>query len=87
MQECTNIFSSGGGETLANYAKVDFLTSIPIEPKLGECCDNGVNFIEEYRNSEAYRRLEILSKKVIEKFAAKSEEPAAGGDMSKEANG
>jgi len=72
--ECTNIFSSGGGATLAQYANIEFLTSIPIEPKLGECCDSGLNFIEEYRNSEAYRRILELSKKVIDKFAIENNE-------------
>lgn len=32
--ECTNIFSSGGGEALANHTKVPFLGRLPIDPKL-----------------------------------------------------
>ena len=65
-QECTNIFSSGGGETLAKYANIDLLISIPIEPKLGECCDKGINFLEIYPNTETYRRIVALANKIIE---------------------
>lgn len=32
--ECTNIFSSGGGEALANHSKINFLGRIPIDPKM-----------------------------------------------------
>ena len=32
FQECTNIFSKGGGELLSNHAEVPFLGSIPIDP-------------------------------------------------------
>lgn len=74
FQECTNIFSSGGGETLAKYANIELLVSIPIEPKLGECCDNGINFIETYRNSETYARIKILATKVIQKSKSKPED-------------
>ncbi|XP_017489189.1 PREDICTED: cytosolic Fe-S cluster assembly factor NUBP2-like [Rhagoletis zephyria] len=74
--ECTNIFSSGGGEKLARHANIDLLTSIPIEPRLGECLDHGLNFIEQYREagdrgSETCRRLMELAEKVVGKFAEK----------------
>lgn len=32
--ECTNIFSTGGGESLAQLAKVPFLGRLPIDPKV-----------------------------------------------------
>lgn len=32
--ECTNIFSSGGGEALANHANIKFLGRLPIDPSL-----------------------------------------------------
>ncbi|XP_066258276.1 cytosolic Fe-S cluster assembly factor Nubp2 homolog isoform X1 [Euwallacea similis] len=34
--ECTNIFSKGGGESLAELAKVPFLGALPIDPRVGE---------------------------------------------------
>lgn len=32
--ECTNIFSSGGGESLAKHAAIKFLGRLPIDPKM-----------------------------------------------------
>ncbi|CAH0388677.1 unnamed protein product [Bemisia tabaci] len=32
---CSNIFSSGGGKSLAEYASVPFLGAIPIDPRVG----------------------------------------------------
>lgn len=66
--ECTNIFSSGGGETLAKHADIELLASIPIEPKIGHCCDRGVNFVELYQDSEAFRIIEELTKKIKNKI-------------------
>lgn len=34
--ECTNIFSKGGGEALAELAKIPLLGSLPIDPRVGE---------------------------------------------------
>lgn len=65
VQECTNIFSSGGGEQLAEYAKIKFLAKIPIEPKLGESCDEGTNFIEHGQNSVAYKNIKKLTEDLV----------------------
>ncbi|XP_054155237.1 cytosolic Fe-S cluster assembly factor NUBP2-like [Oppia nitens] len=50
--ECTNIFSSGGGESLAKYADIRFLAKIPIDTKLGECTDDGIDFINNFNDSQ-----------------------------------
>ncbi|KDR08947.1 cytosolic Fe-S cluster assembly factor NUBP2 homolog [Zootermopsis nevadensis] len=34
--ECTNIFSSGGGQSLANIADIPFLGCVPIDPRVGQ---------------------------------------------------
>ncbi|XP_018561120.1 cytosolic Fe-S cluster assembly factor NUBP2 homolog [Anoplophora glabripennis] len=34
--ECTNIFSKGGGESLAELAKIPLLGSLPIDPRVGQ---------------------------------------------------
>ncbi|CAG9773831.1 unnamed protein product [Ceutorhynchus assimilis] len=34
--ECTNIFSQGGGKSLADLAGVSYLGSLPIDPRVGE---------------------------------------------------
>jgi Mrp family chromosome partitioning ATPase len=42
--ECTDLFSSGGGERLATECKVPFLGRIPISPALGESLERGERF-------------------------------------------
>ena len=38
-KECTRIFSSGGGQKLAEFTKIPYLGAIPIDPAIGECLD------------------------------------------------
>ncbi|XP_065065454.1 cytosolic Fe-S cluster assembly factor NUBP2 homolog isoform X1 [Rhopilema esculentum] len=42
--ECTNIFSSGGGRSLAEHSGVPFLGEIPIDPNLSLCGEKGLQF-------------------------------------------
>lgn len=43
----------GGGRTLAYEAGVPFLGGVPLDPRVGRCCDEGADFLEEYPNSPA----------------------------------
>ncbi|ENN77901.1 cytosolic Fe-S cluster assembly factor NUBP2 homolog [Dendroctonus ponderosae] len=49
--ECTNIFSKGGGESLAQLSKIPFLGSLPIDPRVGEML--GIACIKQLPNSPA----------------------------------
>eukprot|EP01097_Dermamoeba_algensis_P000720 TRINITY_DN1256_c0_g1_i1.p1 TRINITY_DN1256_c0_g1~~TRINITY_DN1256_c0_g1_i1.p1 ORF type:complete len:265 (+),score=50.29 TRINITY_DN1256_c0_g1_i1:75-797(+) len=40
-EECTNIFSSGGGEKLAEQLKIPFIGRIPLDPSIGQTIDLG----------------------------------------------
>ena len=51
--ECTNIFSSGGGKSLAEQVGIPFLGTVPIEPKLALASESGVNFIQQFHDCEA----------------------------------
>merc|ERR1711915_65615 len=51
--ECTNIFSSGGGKSLAEQVGITFLGTVPIEPKLALASESGVNFIQQFHDCEA----------------------------------
>ncbi|RWS04478.1 Cytosolic Fe-S cluster assembly factor NUBP2-like protein [Dinothrombium tinctorium] len=64
--ECTNIFSKGGGQSLAQYANVPYLGSIPIDPNLGECAEFGRNYIEQFKSSEAAQRFKTIARNLIE---------------------
>ncbi|XP_072044406.1 cytosolic Fe-S cluster assembly factor NUBP2 homolog isoform X2 [Amphiura filiformis] len=65
--ECTNVFSKGGGEALANQFSVPFLGCIPLDPQLTQSLENGQNFLELYSNSAsaaAVRKItEVLLKR------------------------
>ena len=52
-KECTNIFSKGGGQQLAEHAQVPFLGAVPIDPRLSMSAERGTNFMEEFKNSPA----------------------------------
>lgn len=68
--ECTNIFSSGGGESLAEMGKVPFLGRIPIDPKLTKAMENGENFIAAFHDSETAKSFI----NIVKKFMITSEE-------------
>jgi Mrp family chromosome partitioning ATPase len=50
--EITNIFKSGGGERMANEMDVPFLGRIPIDPAVGEACDDGKPFVYHFSRTE-----------------------------------
>lgn len=45
--DCSNIFSSGGGNSLATLAKVPLLGTLPIEPRIQSLAQSGVSVIKE----------------------------------------
>jgi Mrp family chromosome partitioning ATPase len=49
--ECTNIFSSGGGKGLSELYNITFLGSLPIDPKLAQCSENGLSYLTEYQDT------------------------------------
>ncbi|XP_049869580.1 cytosolic Fe-S cluster assembly factor NUBP2 homolog [Pectinophora gossypiella] len=49
--ECTNIFSSGGGKSLAELSKIPFLGSVPIDPRVGKLAGQGVAAVKELPDS------------------------------------
>ncbi|XP_053681149.1 cytosolic Fe-S cluster assembly factor NUBP2 homolog [Anopheles nili] len=48
--ECTNIFSSGGGQSLAELAQVPHLGTLPIDPRVGELAGTGKSCVRELPN-------------------------------------
>lgn len=51
--ECSKVFSSEGGKSLCQLANLEFLGSIPLDPALCKCTENGKNYVEEFRTSKA----------------------------------
>ena len=64
-EECTNIFSYGGGESLAEMGNVPFLGRIPIDPKLTQSVEEGTNFIRAFKESATARAFLNIVKNVI----------------------
>nr|CAD7413320.1 unnamed protein product [Timema cristinae] len=51
--ECTNIFSSGGGSSLAELAGVPFLGCLPLDSRVGACGEKGQSCVAELPDSSA----------------------------------
>ena len=69
--ECSNVFSSGGGEQLAQSHNLKFLGKLPICPKVARLFEGkassseekSLNLIEAYKKTELYPLfLEITEK-------------------------
>ncbi|CAG9861282.1 unnamed protein product [Phyllotreta striolata] len=62
--DCTNIFSKGGGESLAEILKIPLLGTLPIDPKvgqlLGKCCT------KEYPDSPLSKEFQSIVNKIVE---------------------
>lgn len=65
--ECSDIFSKGGGQKLAEFANIPFLGAIPIDGKLAESLEMGNNFIEMFAESECAKKFQEIAKKLIER--------------------
>lgn len=49
--ECTNIFSSGGGKSLAEISKIPYLGCVPIDPRVGKLAGQGLAAVTELPES------------------------------------
>jgi ATP-binding protein involved in chromosome partitioning len=64
----TEIFQSGGGKKMAAEMNVDFLGSIPIDPKVGVDADKGLPFVISHPESEASKVFNEIVAKVEAKL-------------------
>ncbi|XP_066867901.1 cytosolic Fe-S cluster assembly factor NUBP2 isoform X2 [Kogia breviceps] len=64
-QECTNVFSRGGGEELARHAGVPFLGSVPLDPELTRSLEEGRDFIQGFPESPAFPALSCIAQKIL----------------------
>ncbi|XP_067407471.1 cytosolic Fe-S cluster assembly factor NUBP2 isoform X5 [Emydura macquarii macquarii] len=66
-QECTNIFSKGGGEELAKHAGVPFLGCVPLDPHLAQSLEEGKDFIQEFPKSSAFPALASIAQQIVDR--------------------
>ena len=64
-KDCTNIFSKGGGQALAEHAKVPFLGAVPIDPNISQSAESGINFIEKFESSVAANIFKDISREIF----------------------
>lgn len=69
LQECTNIFSSGGGIALSEMVKVPFLAKVPIDPQIGKLADKGQSVLVTLPDSQVAQ----VFKKLVEELTKSKE--------------
>ena len=62
----SSVFKQGGGQKLAEDYKINFLGSIPLDPAIGEACDNGTPFVHKYAKSETAKIFEKVIDPILE---------------------
>lgn len=67
--EITAIFKTGGGERMAAEMGVPFLGRIPLDPAIGEACDEGLPYVFQFPQTPAGQEL----KKMIDPLLALGE--------------
>lgn len=79
LQECTDVFSSGGGKNLADEIKCPFLGlgctckslaysvagQIPLDMTLGACSDEGESFLNKAAQSGAFENVKAMVEKLV----------------------
>ncbi|KAM4820339.1 cytosolic Fe-S cluster assembly factor NUBP2 [Thomomys bottae] len=65
--ECTNIFSKGGGEELAQFAGVPFLGAVPLDPELTKSLEEGRDFIQAFPKSPAFSALTSIAQNILDR--------------------
>ena len=56
----TDIFKTGGGERMASEMKAPFLGRIPLDPAIGQACDDGKPFVYHYSRTETAKAFERI---------------------------
>jgi ATP-binding protein involved in chromosome partitioning len=62
----TDIFKSGGGQSMAAQLQVPFLGRIPIDPEIVLACDSGRPYVKHYSRSRAAKAFKEAIKPLIE---------------------
>ncbi|XP_064620947.1 cytosolic Fe-S cluster assembly factor NUBP2 homolog [Lineus longissimus] len=65
--ECTNVFSKGGGELLAEQGKVPFLGCIPLDPQLTQSLEDGKSFIDLFPQSSTRQAIVDIVEKILQR--------------------
>ncbi len=64
--EKIDLFKTGGGKKAAGELNVPFLGAVPIDPKIVELTDEGVPYMEKFKDSEAGKSFQSIADKIKE---------------------
>ncbi|XP_054849120.1 cytosolic Fe-S cluster assembly factor NUBP2 [Eublepharis macularius] len=70
--ECSNVFSKGGGQELAQHAGVPFLGCVPLDPQLTQSLEGGRDFIQEFPKSSAFPALVGITQHILSMASPRS---------------
>lgn len=65
------LFGSGAGARIANEVGIPYLGSIPLDPRVSECNDNGEPFIIKYPDTQAAKAIKEITEKIIKALEAR----------------
>lgn len=58
--------NTGGAAQMAHEMGIPFLGSVPLDPSLGRCCDEGINFVQKHAGSPTVKAvINIVESKLI----------------------
>ncbi|XP_076155150.1 cytosolic Fe-S cluster assembly factor nubp2 isoform X2 [Alosa pseudoharengus] len=60
-QECSNIFSKGGGEELAKLTGSEFLGCVPLDPQLTQSLEEGEDFLQAFPKSATFSAINTIA--------------------------
>ncbi len=66
--EVTYIFKSGGAHKAAKELNVDILAQVPFELEMVEAGDNGILYVEKYKENEGAKKFMQIADAIIKKF-------------------
>ncbi|XP_026830588.1 cytosolic Fe-S cluster assembly factor NUBP1 homolog isoform X2 [Ooceraea biroi] len=65
--------STGGAQAMSKELNVEFLGSIPLDPLLARCCDEGKSFLTEMPDSPTVDFLNKICKRIVQKCEEEKE--------------
>jgi nitrogenase subunit NifH len=59
--------STGGAEKMAAELSLSFLGKLPLDPRIGQCCDEGKSFLSEVPDSPAAKAYADIIDMIVKK--------------------
>lgn len=80
-QECSNLFSSGGGESLAQEVGVPFLGRVPLDPRLAQSLEEGRSLRDVCPGTPTQTAVDSIVQKLLLPTSSSKDGPAqSSGD-------